>query len=124
MMDHERYEKDLQEVFEETQRAYQAVIENAFALQEQTLEFARSLLESSMSGLGAQSTSHHEALDALAEQSRRQRQAMESLVRESAKSLAEVFQAPFSHHHHQRIGKDVTASGADESKPPGPQSTS
>jgi hypothetical protein len=45
MMDRERQEKDLQEVFESTQASYRAAIENTFALQEQTLEFAQSLLE-------------------------------------------------------------------------------
>ena len=45
MMDRERQEKDLQEIFETTQGAYRAAVENTFALQEQTLEFAQSLLE-------------------------------------------------------------------------------
>ncbi len=45
MMDRERQEKDLQEVFETTQASYRAGIENTFALQEQTLEFSRNLIE-------------------------------------------------------------------------------
>ncbi len=82
MMDRERQEKDLQEVFETAQASYRAAIENTFALQERTLEFARSLLE------------------ALAEQSRRQREAMEKLVKESAKVYESLLRAPFSHHQH------------------------
>ena len=45
MMDRERQEKNLQEVFETTQGAYRAAVENTFGLQEQTLEFARNLIE-------------------------------------------------------------------------------
>jgi hypothetical protein len=78
MMDRERQEKDLQEVFETTQEAYRAAIDNTFALQEQALEFARSLLE----------------------ESRRQREAMENLVGESAKVYESLLQTPFSHHQH------------------------
>ena len=40
MMDRERQGRDLQEVFEATQASWRAAIENTFALQEQTLEFA------------------------------------------------------------------------------------
>src|SRR5215203_5791647 len=82
MMDRERQEKDLQEVFDTTQGAYRAAVENTFALQEQTLEFAQSLLE------------------ALAEQSRRQREAMENLMGEAAKVYQSLLSAPFSHHQH------------------------
>ncbi len=54
MMDRERQEKDLQEVFETTQASYRAAIENTFALQEQTLQFARSLLEAPEEALRSQ----------------------------------------------------------------------
>lgn len=43
MMDHERTERELQEVFEEIQRSYKALVNNAFELQEHTLEVAHSL---------------------------------------------------------------------------------
>ena len=90
MMDRERQEKDLQEVFDTTQASYRAAIENTFALQERTLEFARSLLE------------------ALAEQSRRQREAMEKLVKESAKVYESLLSAPFSHHQHHPKFEEAT----------------
>jgi hypothetical protein len=48
MMDQERTEKELQEVFVEVQRSYKTLLENAFALQKQTLETAQSLFEGSL----------------------------------------------------------------------------
>jgi uncharacterized protein (DUF342 family) len=100
MMDRERQEKDLQEVFETAQASYRAAIENTFALQEQTLEFARSLLEAPEEALRDQAENNRAMLEALAEQSRRQREAMEKLVGESAKVYESLLRAPFSHHQH------------------------
>jgi hypothetical protein len=54
MMDRERTEKELQEIFEEIQHSYKTLVDNAFTLQERTLEIARALFESS-----AQEKSHH-----------------------------------------------------------------
>jgi|SRR5215208_6510139 hypothetical protein len=45
MMDHERTEKELEEIFEEIQHSYKTFADDAFALQERTLQFARELLE-------------------------------------------------------------------------------
>ena len=73
MMDRERQEKDLQEVFETTQGAYRAAVENTFALQEQTLEFARNLLGAPAEALQDQAENNRATLEALAEQSRKQR---------------------------------------------------
>ena len=72
MMDRERQEKDLQEVFETTQEAYRAAVENTFALQEQTLEFARRLLEIPPETLRDQAENNCVTLEALAKRSRRQ----------------------------------------------------
>jgi uncharacterized protein (DUF342 family) len=97
MMDHERQERDLQEVFEATQASYWAAIENTFALQEQTLEFARNLIGAPAEALRTQAENNRATLEALAEQSRKQREAMENLVRESAKVYENLLQVPFSH---------------------------
>jgi hypothetical protein len=102
MMDRERQEKDIQKVFESTQASYRAAIENTFALQEQTLEFARSLLKAPEEALRTQAENNRAMLEALAEQARRQREAMEKLVKESAKVYESVRQTPFSHHQHHR----------------------
>ena len=67
MMDRERQEKDLQEVFETTQGAYRAAVENTFALQEQTLEFARNLLEAPPETLRDQAENNRVTLEALVE---------------------------------------------------------
>ena len=100
MMDRERQEKDLQEVFETAQASYRAAIENTFALQQQTLEFARSLLEAPEEALRTQVENNRATLEALAEQARRQREAMEKLVGEAAKVYESLLRAPFSHHQH------------------------
>src|SRR5215216_1724339 len=100
MMDRERQEKDLQEVFETTQGDYRAAVENTFALQEQTLEFAQSLLEAPPETLREQAENNRVTLEALAEQARRQREAMEKLVGEAAKIYESLLSTPFSHHQH------------------------
>ena len=112
MMDRERQEKDLQEVFETTQGAYRAAVENTFALQEQTLEFARNLLGAPAEALQDQAQNNRATLEALAEQSRRQREAMEKLVEESAKVYESLLRAPFSHHQHHPEYEEAT--GASE----------
>lgn len=112
MMDRERQEKDLQEVFETTQGAYRAAVENTFALQEQTLEFARNLLGAPAEALQDQAQNNRATLEALAEQSRRQREAMEKLVEESAKVYESLLRAPFSHHQHHPEFEEAT--GASE----------
>ena len=100
MMDRERQEKDLQEVFETTQASYRAAIENTFVLQEQTLEFARGLLEAPPETLRDQAENSRVTLEALAEQSKRQREAVEKLVGEAAKIYESLLSTPFSHHQH------------------------
>ena len=97
MMDRERQEKDLQEVFESAQASYRAAVENTFALQERTLEFAQSLLEAPPEALREQAENNRVRLEALAEQSRRQREAMENLIGEAAKVYESLLRAPFSH---------------------------
>jgi hypothetical protein len=108
MMDRERQEKDLQEVFETTQASYRAAIENTFALQEQILEFARNLLEALPEALRDQAENHRATLEALAEQTRRQREAMERLVGESAKVYESLLRAPLSHHQHHPQFEEAT----------------
>ena len=98
MMDHERTERELQEVFEEIQRSYKALVNNAFELQEQTLEVAHSLYNSSEE---AHSQSTRATLEALAEQSRSQREALEALFKKSEEAFMKVLKAPYDAHHHK-----------------------
>ena len=100
MMDHERQEKDLQEVFDATQASYLAAIEKTFALQERTLEFARNLIEAPQEALRTQAEDNRAMLETLTEESRRHREAMENLVRESAKVYESFLLSPLSHHQH------------------------
>jgi hypothetical protein len=106
-MDRERKDKERQEVFEATWRSYRTAMKNAFALQEQTLEFARNLLEGPAETLRAQAESNRATLDALAEQSRKQRETMESMFRESASAYVNLFQASFS--YYQEVMEAMTA---------------
>ena len=97
MMDHERQERDLQEVFDTTQASYRAAAENAFALQERTLEFARRLMETSAEALQTQDETNRATLEILAEESRKHREAMENLLVESSKVYESLLRSPFSH---------------------------
>ena len=97
MMDRERQGRDVQEVFDTSQESLWAAIENTFALQERTLEFAEGLIEASTRASRTQAENDRATLESLAEQSRRQREAMEDLVRESAKVYESLLQSPFSH---------------------------
>lgn len=107
MMDRERRAKRHQETFQTTWKSYRAAMEKAFALQEQTLDFARSLLEAPVEALRTQAESNRAKLDELAEQSRKQQEALESLIRESANAYVNLLQAPFS--YYQEIMEAMTA---------------
>jgi hypothetical protein len=96
MMDHERTEKELQEVFEEIQRSYKASIDNAIALQERTLELARELIGNLA---GQEFESAQATLEDLASQSRGQREHFEKLARKSTEAYMRVLTAPSDYHH-------------------------
>jgi len=100
MMDHERQERDLQEIFDATRASYLAAIENTFALQERTIEFARTLIEAPQEALRARAEDNRARLETLAEESMRHREAMETLVRESARVYESFLRSPFSHNQH------------------------
>jgi hypothetical protein len=108
MMDRERQERDVQEVFDTSKEALWATIENTFALQERTLEFAGGLIEASAEASQTQAENNRATLEALAEQSRRQREAMEDLVIESAKVYESLLQTPFSHGQHHPEFEEAT----------------
>jgi hypothetical protein len=108
MMDRGRQEGDLQEVFETTQASYRAAIENTFVLQEETLTFARDLIEAPAETLRAQSENNRARLEALTEQSSKQQEAMENLVRESAKVYESFLATPFSHDQHHPDFEEAT----------------
>ena len=97
MMDRERQGRDVQEVFDTSQESLWAAIENTFALQERTLQFARGLSETSAEASRTQAESNRATLESLAEESGRQREAIENLVRESAEVYESLLRTPFSH---------------------------
>jgi hypothetical protein len=115
MMDHERQERDLQEVFDATQASYRAAIENTFVLQQRTLEFARSLMEASAEALETQDENNRATLETLTEESRKHREAMENLLRESTKVYESLLRSPYS--HHQDHSKFEEATEAPEVQP-------
>ncbi len=110
MMDHERQERDLQGVFDATQASYLAAIQNTFALQERTLQFAGTLIEAPEETLRTQAEDNRATLQTLAEESRRQQEVMENLVRESAKLYESLLRSPFSHHQsHSKFAEATEA---------------
>jgi hypothetical protein len=94
MMDHERTEKELQEIFEEIQHSYKTLVDNAFTLQERTLDLARSLFESSEKAQGTRAM-----LEDLALQASHQREEFEKLVRKSNEAYTKVLNTPTDEHH-------------------------
>ena len=108
MMDHERQERDLQEVFNATQASYLAAIENTFALQEQALRFAQHLVEASAEDLQTQAENNRAMLQTLIEESRKHREAIENLVRESTKVYESLLRSPFSHHQSHSTFAEAT----------------
>ena len=98
MMDHERTEKELEEIFEEIQRSYKTFADDALALQERTLGFARELLENP---LGQEAEGPQATLEELADKSRGERERFERLARQSTEAYMRVLRAPADEHHHK-----------------------
>lgn len=94
MMDHERTEKELQEIFEEIQGSYRSFVEEAFALQERTLALAGELL-----GAERGTRDVRAEFDALTAGSGRQRERFERLARKASEAYMKVLLAPTDYHH-------------------------
>ena len=115
MMDHERQQRDLQQIFDATQASYLAAVENTFALQERILQFARNLMESSAETLKTQADKNRATLETLTQHSEKHRKAMENLVRESSEVYGSLLRSPFS--HNQPHSKFEEATESSEVKP-------
>ena len=98
MMDHERTEKELEEIFEEIQHSYKTFADDAFALQERTLQFARNLLENPG---GREASGMRETLENLAKRSRGDRERFERLARKADEAYRRVLKGPVDEHHHK-----------------------
>ena len=98
MMDHERTEKELEEIFEEIQHSYKTFMDDVLALQERTFGFARELLESSSDpeaeGMWAR-------LEELVDKSKAERERFERLARKSSEAYMKVLKKPIEEHHHK-----------------------
>ena len=98
MMDHERTEKELEEIFDEIQHHYKTFADDAVALQEHTLQFARELLENSA---GREAAGMRDTLENLAERSRGERERFERLASKAGEAYTRVLKAPVDEHHHK-----------------------
>ena len=72
--------------------------DEAFALQEHTLEFARGLLESSA---GREASDRRAALEELVDKSRGERERFDTLARKAGESYVRVLKGPVDKHHHK-----------------------
>ena len=97
-MDHERTEKELEEIFGEIQRSYEDFAKEAFALQERTLELARGLLEGTAD---AEAPDGRAALEGLAAKSREERERFRTLASKASEAYLRVLKAPVDEHHHK-----------------------
>jgi hypothetical protein len=98
MMDHERTEKELEAIFEEIQHSYEVFANDAFALQERTLGFARELLENRAA---PEASDNQATLQELADKSRDERQRFEILARKASEAYLRVLKGPVDEHHHK-----------------------
>jgi hypothetical protein len=97
-MDHERTEKELQEIFEEIQHSYKTFMDDVLALQERTLGFARELLETSAD---PEAEGMWATLEEFADMSRGERERFERLVRKSSEAYMKVLKKPVEENHHK-----------------------
>ena len=98
MMDHERTEKELEEIFEEIQHSYKTFVDDALALQERILQLARQLLENPAD---REASGMRDALENLAERSRDERERFERLARKAGEAYTRVLKGPVDEHHHK-----------------------
>ena len=94
MMDHERTEKELEEI----QHSYKTFADDALALQERTLQFARELLENPV---GREVSGMRDTLEELADKSRSERERFERLARKAGEAYTRVLKGPIDEHHHK-----------------------
>ena len=112
MMDHERTEKELQEIFEEIQRSYKTFADEVLALQERTLGFARDLLENPT---GKEAEGLQATLEELVNKSRDERERFERLARKSSEAYMRVLEGPADEHHHKTEEAKADLEGASPS---------
>ena len=98
MMDHERTQKELEEIFEEIQHYYKTFAHDVLALQERTLQLARELLENCA---GREASGMWDTLEKLAERSRGERERFERLERKAGEAYTRVLKGPVDEHHHK-----------------------
>jgi hypothetical protein len=98
MMDHERTEKELQEIFEEIQHSYKTFMDDVLALQERTFGFARELLENTAE---SQAEGMWATLEELADKSKAEREGFERLARKASEAYMKVLKKPVEEHHHK-----------------------
>ena len=98
MMDHERTEKELQEIFEEIQHSYKTFMDDVLVLQERTFGFARELLENSAD---PEAEGMWTRLEELVDESKAERERFERLVRKSSEAYMKVLKKPLEEHHHK-----------------------
>ena len=112
MMDHERTQKELEEIFEEIQHYYKTFAEDALTLQERTLHFARELLENSA---GQEASGMRDTLENLAERSRGEGERFERLERKAGEAYRRVLKGPVDEHHHKIEEAEADLKEADSS---------
>jgi hypothetical protein len=112
MMDHERTQKELEEIFQEIQHYYKTFADDALALQERTLQLARELLENCA---GREASGMQDTLENLAERSRGEGERFERLERKAGEAYRRVLKGPVDEHHHKIEEAEADLKEADSS---------
>jgi hypothetical protein len=84
------------EVSQTLREAYQTVLQGSVAAQERSVKFAQSIVENGTEELRNQAATTQAIIQTLAQQSERQRQAIQRLARESVEAYINFMFAPFS----------------------------
>ena len=112
MMDHERTQKELEEIFQEIQHYYKTFADDALAPQERTLQLARELLENSAA---REASGMQDTLENLAERSRGEGERFERLERKAGEAYRRVLKGPVDEHHHKIEEAEADLKEADSS---------
>ena len=99
---HAEHTRSLMEEFigepEKNQGVFQSMAKNAVAAQERNVKFAQNLLENGTELLKVHGESTRSLMQTLAEQSRKQQEAFQTLARETWDAYLGFFSSPFSYY--------------------------
>ena len=110
-----RIEQTTTKIFEGSRGSFEALVNNAVALQEQNARFAQNWFTSSVEFWRNQAETNRRTAQALAENVRKQQEGLRELAREGAEAYAELLGTPFEYAQRAaREGQQLTREGTEQ----------